>query len=88
MKTMSEMYKLEPYEPKERDRAMELVQEWRENADVLEACPGLIRWADDPERFERELWNAQCALDAIDAGVIAAELNAEFGHAGPDDEDE
>jgi hypothetical protein len=67
---------------------MELVREWRDNADVLEACPGLIRWADDPERFERELWEAKCALEAIDAGEIAAELDAEFGHAGSYDEDD
>lgn len=65
---------------------MELVREWRDNADVLEACPGLIRWADDPVRFERELWDAKCALEAIDAGEIALELDAEFGHDEQDDE--
>ena len=78
------LYEMEPIEPTDMSRAMELVQEWRENADVLEACPRLIRWADDPQRFERELWDAKCALDAIDAGEIALELDAEFGHARED----
>jgi hypothetical protein len=81
------MDELEPYEPTEWDRAMELVREWRDNADVLEACPGLIRWADDPQRFERELWDAKCTLDAIDAGEIASELDAEFGDDEQDDDE-
>ena len=80
------LYEMEPCEPPDMGRAMELVQEWRDNADVLEACPGLIRWADDPERFERELWEAKCALEAIDADEIALELDAEFGHDEQDDE--
>ena len=77
---------MEPLEPTDTNSTVELVQEWRDNADVLEAFPGLIRWADDPERFERELWEAKCALDGIDAGELNAELDAEFGNDDQDDE--
>jgi hypothetical protein len=74
-----EVDKLEPREPTDYDRAMMLVQEWREQADTLEAFPALVRWAGDPERFEQELYEAARVLDGTVAGDLDNELCAEFG---------
>lgn len=80
-----EMDELEPHEPTDRDRAMVLVEEWRDNADALEAFPGLIRWINDPETFERELYEAKCVLDGIVFDALDMELYAEFGQDGEDE---
>lgn len=72
------MDELEPYEPSERDRAMELVREWRANADVLESHWRLIRYASDWERFEHELNKVEETLDGIDAGELDEEIDEDL----------
>jgi hypothetical protein len=68
-------------------RAMELVREWREQADALEAFPGLIRWAGHPEEFESELYEAARVLDGTVAGGLDYELYAELGGDQEDGDD-
>lgn len=60
-----------------------LAQEWREDADALEADPGIMRLFGKPEEFRRALYEAVCAHDGTVAAELDRELDAEFG-----DEDE
>jgi hypothetical protein len=60
-------------------RARMLAEEWRAEADALEAFPGLMALGPGSTEFSRALYEAVCVLDGTVAAALNDELDAAFG---------